>query len=217
MKELWLEGAMGCPRRGKKGAALGSIVMLVVPIFVATSVSSSEYPIDRGSTMISGTFAIQDYAGSLYESATVADGRISTLNFVLPNLGLGLNLGFSRTSWEDSSLTSFAIGPKLAYFVGSRKADAYPFFGIAFNYLTSTLSYDWEGWCGWNELCRGESDDTSTGTEVVIGGGVVLMAGPHLAIVFEGSYHATNARLENHPSRSGSILAVGVGLAGFLY
>ncbi len=187
-------------------------------LLITGTVFAADYPVDKGSTMISGMFGFTNSSGKLYEdyegnSQTTVTFTPSVLAFVVPNFALGGNLAFAHASQGDVSARALAIGPKLGYFVGYRDSKAYPFFGVGFNYLRQTLEWVEYGW-------RGTPDTyefTVSGTKFMFGAGVAVMVSSHLAMVCEGTYNLDNLKPEHGKSTSGSVFAIGVGLAGFVF
>ena len=183
--------------------------ILLLCIFLTSTVFGGEYSVDKGSTMISGTFSFTNSSGKLYEdfegnSATSFTLGPSVLAFLVPNFALGGTFAFTHISQGDASATALAIGPKLAYFVGGPDSNAYPFFGVGFAYLRQTFDF-------------GKSEYTISGTKFYFGAGVSVMIASHLALICEGAYNIDNLKPEGGKSASGNIFAINVGLAGFIF
>jgi len=191
-----------------------ALVILVAFLLLTGITFGAEYPVDKGSTMISGGFGFANASGNLYEdskgnSATTLQIDSRVLRFVIPNFGLGGAVKLSRASQGDNSNTMLAIGPELGYFVGGPDSKTYPFFGMGFGYLRN--SFERGSWGG------EKYEFTSSGTKFWFGAGVAFMVGSHLAIGCEGTYNLDNLKPEDGKSESGSILILSVGLAGFIF
>ncbi len=182
-----------------------SLLTLVVCLLIIESGYAGDYPVDKGSTIISGAFSVSNSSGELYEdgegnSATVIILNPGVLNFVIPNLALGTDFAFAYAKQGDESATVLEIGPKFLYFVGGPDSKAYSYFGMGLN------------------LVKHSSDDyNSTGTKFKIGAGVSLMVANHLGVFLEGTYSHDNFKPDFGKSESGNVLGIAEGLAGFLY
>jgi len=178
---------------------------------------AADYPVDKGSTIISGMFSFTNSSGELYEdeeghSVTMLNLAPSVLTFVVANFALGGQLALTRASQGDASATGLAIGPKLAYFVGGPNSKAYPYFGMGFAYLRNTFEVEYNGYWGYERETY-----TISGTKFFFSAGVSIMVAPHLAIACEGVYNMDNLKPEHGESASGNTFAIAVGLAGFIF
>jgi hypothetical protein len=193
-------------------------VLLLVCIFLTGTGFGAEYPVDKGSTLISGGFSFANASGNLYEDSEGNSTKMlsfapSVLGFVVPNLALGGNVEFAWVSQGDVSMTTLAIGPKIGYFVGQSNSKTYPYFGMGFNFLRNT--FEEEEYVGWGRYEKEEY--TISGTRFFFGAGLYNMVGSHLAIGFEGIYNLDSLKPEDGKSESGSIFLVIVTLAGFIF
>jgi hypothetical protein len=194
-----------------------TLLILVTFLLLTRTAFGAEYPVDKGSTVISGGFSFANASGNLYEDSEGDAARAlsfapSVLSFVVPNLALGGNVAFSWESQGDVSMTTLAIGPKIGYFVGQSNSKTYPYFGMGFNYLRNTFEVEYSGWGG-----REKTEYTISGTRFFFGAGLYNMVGSHLAIGFEGTYNLDTLKPEDGKSESGSIFLVTVTLAGFIF
>jgi hypothetical protein len=185
----------------------------VMFLLLSGTILGAQYPVDKGSTIISGGFSFTNSSGELYEdeeghSTTTLTLAPSVLTFVVPNFAVGGHLQLTRVSQGDANATGLAIGPKLGYFVGGPNSKAYPYFGMGFGYLRSTF----EVGSGYE---RGEY--TISGTKFFFSAGVAIMVAPHLAIACEGTYNIDNLKPEHGESASGNTFAIVISLGGFIF
>jgi hypothetical protein len=195
-----------------------TLLILVTFLLLTGTAFGAEYPVDKGSTLISGGFSFTNATGNLYEDSEGNSTKMlsfapSVLGFVVPNLALGGNVEFAWASQGDFSMTTLAIGPKIAYFVGQPNSKAYPYFSMGFNFLRDTFEEEeYVGWGGYEKV-----EYTISGTRFYFGAGLYNMVGSHLAIGFEGTYNLDTLKPEDGKSESGSIFLVTVTLAGFIF
>jgi hypothetical protein len=180
-------------------------VWISVILLLSSSVSFPQrYAVDQGSTIVSGTASFASQGGDLYE---FDDKRLSTIvlsssinYFVAPNFSLGASLALASESRGHSSNTILQIGPNLSYFIGNAASKNYPF-------LTAGVRY-------YNMDYR----SSTSGTDIVFGGGIIAPVKDHLGIVVEVGYHIMNLKNEHAgTSVSGNIVMISFGLAGLLY
>lgn len=93
------------------------------------------------------------------------------------------------------------IGPSLGYAIGQADSKSYP-------YLATEIRY----------YSIGVNDQLVSGTDIVVGGGLIIPAREHLGIVVEVGYHIMNLKRDNwKESKSGNIISIGIGVAGLLF
>ena len=194
-----------------------ALVILVAFLLLTGITFGAEYPIDKGSTIISGGFSFTNSSGELYEdeeghSTTTLTLAPSVLTFVVPNFAVGGHFQLTRVSQGDANATGLAIGPKLGYFVGGPDSKAYPFFGMGFAYLRNTYKVEYDGYWGYER-----EEYTISGTKFFFSAGVAIMVTPHLAIACEGTYNIDNLKPEHGESASGNSFGILVGLGGFIF
>lgn len=166
---------------------------------------SQEYAVDQGSTIILGTVSFTSEGGDLYENA---DGdRLTTLSiaptaiyFVAPNIGLGASVAYQTMSQGGSNYHVLGVGPTVGYFIGNPDSKNFP-------YLAAGIQY--------NTMGNGNS---ISGTDIVLGGGILFTVKDHIGIVLDVGYHMQSLKPEGaDDSTSGNIIAVGIGIAGLLF
>jgi len=183
---------------------------------LAGSVSSQSFPIDKGSKLISGSFAFTSAGGDLYNNSKDERETVILLNgsfgyFVSQGFNLGGKILFNRQAQGDYSSTTWGIGPSLSYFFGDENSKVYPFIGITFiynkttvkdkyssGYYTQTMEYDYDG------------------TNLAFGGGVCYMLSSAVGIFTELNYQIDNMSYEGN-SVSGNKINLMIGINAFLY
>jgi hypothetical protein len=185
------------------------ISMLCLCLLFSASAFAADYPVDKGSTFLSGGASYTNQSGDLYENwegeGTSQFSIVPSLvHFVTPNFAVGGDMEFTYVSQGDCSATGLGIGPKLAYFVGEADAKVYPFFALGFNYIRYTSG------------CNG-SDRTVDGTRFKFGGGVAVLLNTHLSMGFEGVVAMDTLKPERGDSESGTTFGINIGLGGFIF
>ena len=200
-------------------------IVFILPLFVfiVTSTFAQDYPVDKGSKMILGGITFSSMGGDLYENS---DGDRATMIEIMPSIGFFVAPGFAiagdllynRTSQGDDSKTTLGIGPKLIYVIGANtkpatiKGTTYPYLGASFMYLHSTSKYTWGGY-------EEETEEyTTTGTAILLGGGILNMISNSLGLFVELGYQMDNLKPEDaDKSTSGNKINIRIGITGFLY
>ncbi|HEY4303719.1 MAG TPA: hypothetical protein VGM82_04595 [Gemmatimonadaceae bacterium] len=109
-------------------AALG-IAGLVACATTANAQTAS--PIDRGSTIVSGSASWSRSSTDGFPSSTSASFAPSALHFFWPHLAAGgsVSVGYSRGN--SSTQWSLGVGPEVRYYAGSLDAKTLPFVAVA--------------------------------------------------------------------------------------
>lgn len=167
---------------------------------------SQDYAVDEGSMIISGMASYNSQGGDLFENN---DGdRTTTLMlapivnyFVKPNISVGGGLAYTSQSQGDNSYHTIGIGPTVGYFIGDSNSKNFPYLAAGIRYYS-----------------MGDKDDSISGTDIVIGVGVLTPVKNHMGIVVEAGYHIMNLKHKDwEESQSGNMIMIGVGIAGILY
>jgi len=122
----------------------------------------------------------------------------------MPNIAVGGDLMYLRTSQGDVSATQVGIGPAATYFFNVQSDKVYPYVGMGLLYYNYSIDVD-------------QWDSSASGFDFRFGGGVTYMLGKNLAVIAELGYHIQSLKPEEGDSESGNILAFTVGFAAFLY
>ncbi|MBN1895187.1 outer membrane beta-barrel protein [bacterium] len=166
-----------------------------------------------GAMWIGGTAGFASAGGDLYG----ADERSTNISlnpvlnyFVAPNIFIGPALSFDRSSQGDWSSTSFDIGAAVGYTLGSGSGGSMiPFLKGIFQFTSSTTKDTYN---------NQETESKHSGTNIVLGGGLLFPVAKHAGITVEAGYHLVSRKHEGaDKSTSGNIIAIGVGVLGLLH
>lgn len=107
------------------------IVLLGLALAVPAAARAQTYAVDRGSWLIGGTAGFSSRADDGQDGRDVIAGVApSVQRFVVPGLGLGLNLTITRSHFAGSSaVTVYGAGPTATYYFGRGARSAYPYVG----------------------------------------------------------------------------------------
>jgi len=161
-----------------------------------------------GAMWIGGTAGFASAGGDLYG----ADERSTSISldpvldyFVAPNIFLGPVLSFDRYSHGDHSSTEFGIGATIGYTLGSgRGGSMIPFLKGQFAFTSSNT--------------KNSTEDKSSGTNIILGGGLLFPVAKHAGITVEVGYELDSVKPEGaDESVSGNIIGVTVGVLGLLF
>lgn len=182
-------------------------ILIIVTLLLSSSLAlSQEFAVDKGSTIISGMGSYASQGGDLFENS---DGDrattimlMPTINyFVAPNISIGGGVAYTSQSQGDYSYHTIGIGPTLGYFIGDSNSKSHPYLAAGIRYYS-----------------MGDEDDSISGTDIVIGGGIITPVKNHVGIVLEAGYHIMSLKHKDwDKSESGNLIMVGIGIAGLLY
>jgi hypothetical protein len=176
------------------------VPVLGLLLLMAGNAEGQSSPVDKGSLMFSGS------ASFTSRGEENDDDRVFTINlnsgagaFLLPGLMLGGNLQFWSASWRGNTLSTWGIGPKIAYFFGTDKqwfepSAVYPMVGGAF---TLTGASNGEG---------------ISGSVLNLEGGIVAMATRSVGLTLTAFY-----QFETMESVSANTLGVMAGFTFFVW
>jgi len=180
---------------------------------------AGDFPTDRGSLILGGGFSFSSTGGELYE----VDGERkvavkfspSVRYFVIPGVAVGGSFFFSRNSEGDIDITSWGVGPYLAYFLGRNQPDArvkgatYPFIDASFLYLKSSSEKRLSP--------RSQVEVRLRGTGICFGFGLCHMISDTVGLLGKASYEMDRLKLEGGASQNGDSFKVVWGITAFLY
>jgi hypothetical protein len=162
-----------------------------------------EYAVDKGSLNLGGTLGFQSAGGDYYnyqgERTTILVLNPEIRYFFFPHIALGLDIGFTSSSQEGSGGHALSLGPALVHFIGGRESDTYPYWGLALLYLHGPGDPKYLG--------RSQS-----GCDFRITFGVANMVSSQIAVFTQINYH-----IQKYERKSGDVIALSVGLGGFIY
>ena len=183
--------------------------------FVLGSLLAQSYPVDKGSTMIMGSFTFSSSGGDLYENG---DGdRLTSFElspvfgyFVAPGFSIGLQATYSSLSQGDASYHSWSAGPEIAYFFGGNEAKE-SINGSTYPFLTA--SYYFQG----NSYSSGSSDRSDSGSKLRFGIGVDHLITESVGLFGLFAYDLDSEKAEDGESVSGNQFGIYAGFNIFLY
>jgi hypothetical protein len=191
-----------------KGGKMKKTWLCVAILLVAfSSVASAQT--GAGAMWIGGTAGFTSRGGDLYgqgdERATSFSLDPIVNYFVAPNLFIGPVLSLARSSAGDNSDTDLGIGVRIGYAFGSKGSKSIPYLSSAFKFTSSNYK-------------SGSDESKSSGTSIVLGGGVCFLVAKHAGINVEAGYHIDSYKPKDaDKSISGNIISVGVGVTGIIY
>ncbi len=172
----------------------------------------AQYAVDKGSNMFGITAGFINASGDLYgggKSFTAILLMPHTVHFFVRNLGIGGDLLMLLTARGDNKSTTLGVGPKIMYFFGGKDSKSYPYLTSGFYYLMNDIEYE-----DIDFLLSG----VYTGTRFKVGAGLSWLIYPHLSLVVEASYNRDKLKHEDGgKSKSGNMVIVSMGLAGFTF
>ncbi len=184
--------------------------MLVCTQLAVAQEEGYTYRLDKGHWSLSGstTFGFESRSGDLYENGA-GDGQTNIgLNtgvgyFVMRGLNVGVMLGFDSETQGDLKSSMFGIGPQVNYMFVSDSRWV-PYLGAAF--LFSSFNYE-------NSI----TESTTTGTSIVLQGGVQYMLTPSAALGIGLQYKLDSYKPDGaDDSESGSVLRIGANINIFI-
>jgi hypothetical protein len=186
------------------------LVVLVLCLVVGTAFSQ-DFAVDKKAWIISGAVEFSSSSGDLYENSDgdaiteIAFGPAADY-FVAPNIFVGGMISYVSWSRGDVSTSAIGIGPEVGYAFGNGVVNVFPFAKAGFLYLSESV--DW-----------GDDTDKVTGSDITITLGVILPVKQHIGIIPQLSYHIQTMKgdWEGAESEDGTIIRVGVGIAGLVH
>lgn len=184
-------------------------ILIFLILFSGFSFSQTN-PVSQEAKIIRGSASLSLQNGDLYEDSK-GDG-IATLifqpvmhYFIADNVGIGGSISYLSQARGSSSYSEAGIGPNVGYYFGENNATTVPFVALGLQF--SAYSTEYSG-----------SSSISTGVNLGIGAGGIVLFRNNLGIVFDLSYTISVLTPENSDkSYSGGTLAIGVGLAGLFF
>ncbi len=185
-------------------------VVLVLCLVVGTSFSQ-DFAVDKKAWIISGAVEFSSSSGDLYENAdgdaVTEIGFVPAADyFVMPNIFVGGMISYVSMAQGDVSISTMGIGPEVGYAFGNADSKVFPFAKAGFLYVSE--SFDW-----------GDDTDKVTGSDITITLGVILPVKQHIGIIPQLSYHIQSMKgdWDGAESEDGSIIRLGVGIAGLVH
>jgi outer membrane protein W len=101
----------------------------------------------------------------------------------------------------DASMSTIGIGPTVGYAFGKKESKSNPYIAAGIQLYS-----------------LGSDGDTTSGTDISIGAGMIISIKEHFGLIIEVGYHFQNLKNEAWPeSISGNIFGISIGIAGLLF
>jgi hypothetical protein len=163
----------------------------------------------QGAIWVGGSGGFTSSGGDLYGGGEDNKDRASLIAltpiveyFVDPNLFIGPGLNWQHASQGEYSVNRLGIGARIGYAFPSGGSNPIPYLGASF--LFNSASHD------------GES--SGSGTSILLGGGICVLAAKHAGITFEAGYQMDSWKGEHwDKSETGNIILVSIGVVGLVY
>jgi hypothetical protein len=166
-----------------------------------------------GAMWIGGSAGFSSSGGDLYGSKDRATslGLDPVLDyFVAPNLFIGPALSYSHTAQGDESNTGLGIGAEIGYAFTTKGSNMIPFLKGDFAFLSNKSKTAGSG-------LEDAAEYKTTGTTIVLGGGLCFLVAKHAGITVEAQYHMDSIKADGaDKSVSGNVISVGVGVIGLI-
>lgn len=187
-------------------------VFVLICLGLCSIVSGQEYAIDKKATIISGTASLMNQGGDLFEGSNGKHATTITFtpninHFITRNFFVGGGIELSNQSQGNYKSNSISIGPQIGYAFGNSSSKAFPYIDLGIRYYSSTENFD-----------AMSGDLKITGSEILLGFGVIVPVNTHIGLIFEGGYQKLNIKNKQYNiESSGNIFSMGVGIAGLLF
>jgi hypothetical protein len=185
----------------KKLTVVVFAMCLALPVFVL----AQENPVDKGAMMIGGSAGFNMAGGDLNKDM---DGKKVTtywvnpfaLYFIMPGFGVGADVGYTKTSQGDYSLSSLGIGPTVAYFLGT--GNILPFVSASYLYGSTTVKHS--------------PEYKYTNGDILFKAGIFKMLNSKVALTFAGFYQLQSQKDKDADKAvKGNVIGVDIGLSVF--
>lgn len=188
---------------------------LLLTLLSFGSLLAQSYPVDKGSTVLMGSVSFSSAGGDLYENN---DGERRTSfefspmfgYFVAPGFSVGLQITYSNQAQGDASLSTWAAGPEIAYFIGGNKAKE-SIKGSTYPFLTA--GYYFQG----TSYSNGSNDSSNSGSKFRLGAGIDYLLTESVGLFGLLAYDMDTEKPEEGDSISGNHFGLYVGFNIFLY
>jgi hypothetical protein len=199
------------------GGKMGDTIKLSATGFLAMMwISGAAFAqTDRGSLWIGGKGMYNSQGGALYGASDV---RTNTVRlepvvhyFIAPGLFVGPAVTYERTWAGNNVQTSLGAGGRIGLTLSVPGDNLIPYLAAGLEYLyyqhTSESFYYFQ-----------TDEAVTSGAEIFLGGGIVVVALKHAGIEIEAGYRIQAVKPKGEvKSYSGNVLSVGFGFIGLFY
>jgi|GEM_PF-586489 len=210
------------------------IFIIAAVLLLATTLTAADNPTDKGSIILHGNASFSSISGDILniaaeeaEDSSLIEESITVINivpslgfFIAPNIMVGGDLEFIKTSYGGLSGSSFGFGPTVGYYFNmddtriDAKGAIYPYVKGFFIWTTTALEREGE-------------DGKIKFSTTTFGGqaGLVLMLSNYVGADFSVRYSSDKYSLDEFfdedvddvESQDGKTLTIGVGITAFIY
>lgn len=167
---------------------MNKLFLISIMCFLSISlISASGFKLSKGSKTISGSFALSNTGGDLFEDEN-GEGFFSILAnprfgiFIADNISLGGDLAFNLISQGDQvnywKVQSWEIGPRFNYYFNNTNSVFIPYGTTAILYKNITV-----------KTVDTKSESTLEGINFNVGAGTLIMFGKSIGLSAELSYN----------------------------
>lgn len=188
------------------GVDMKKILVIIFFILGSGFTFSQNFATDNGAMILGGTawFTSTGYEGA--DSRTTGFSINPVLDyFIMPNVFIGGTVGLYLSSSSASDYSRFGIGPEIGYAFGEPKSYMFPFVKAGFEYWSST-----------SKFTNSSISQSSNGTTITLGGGLVFEIVKHFGIVGTLTYNIMNDKYGSNTEKSNSI-DLSFGIYGLIY
>lgn len=186
-------------------------IFLLLFVFIFVASISGEEPTGKGNMVLSGGLNFYSASGDLHGSGSTYIGiSPSALYFIKSRIAVGGSLTFSTTSYKDNgSITSWGIGPSVAYFFKNKNnqdvvGSFLPFVELSVLFKTNSSTNGYES--------------SASGFNIPISGGFAYMVSQTASFFIKGYFSFDNMKSKNaEKGLSGTVFGITVGLKFFNY
>jgi len=171
------------------------LVMCVICVICISTIDATAENIPQGTWTLGGSSNIsyvkRDFDEA--ESRDIFDIDLNGSYFILPNMDIGLGIGFSTEKRGDRDYQSVYLTPNINYYIPINSIN---FFYLGIGYRWYEVTYDG----GLDDTGRSQVNQTSSGPGVKIGFNIFFNS--HIALDIAASYWNLNWDLDNSSSES---------------
>ncbi len=196
---------------------LKSLLIVCFVIIYFSRANAQNFAVDKGATTISGIASFANKSGALYKGY---DSKNSTMfsisplanHFIFKNIFVGVGGDYiHETGGVYSSTNTYTVGPQIGYAYGDENSAAFPYLSIGGRYMWAKYDHN-----------DPYFQSKTNGTDFFASLGVIVPIKDHVGLIFQGSYHMIRQRYESdfneyEYDKNGSVVSLGIGIAGLLY
>lgn len=193
------------------------LIVVCFVVFLFSYSNAQNFAVDKGATCISGMASYINKSGDLYEGS--GGGQVSRFSispianhFIFKNIFVGVGGDYiHETGGVYSSTNTYTVGPQIGYAYGDENSAAFPYLSIGGRYMWAKYDHN-----------DPYFQSKTNGTDFFASLGVIVPIKDHVGLIFQGSYHMIRQQYESdfneyEYDKNGSVVSLGIGIAGLLY